>query len=144
MPTIRIDKDVYSWLESQAIPFKDTPNTVLRRLAGLDKRENSDSNVNEEKQKPMSITTSERPMKKQLNGKYLSRLWKVNVVHALYHHEGTFYENLRDFPGALFDFNGYVVFNTEREYNSSSYLDIGQKLNVRDGISSIPGYKRMR
>jgi len=144
MPTIRIDKDVYSWLESQAIPFKDTPNTVLRRLAGLDKRDNIDSNISEEKQKPMSITTADIPMKKQLTGKYLSDLWKVNVAHALYHHDGTWYENLRYFPGALFDFNGYVVFNTEQEYKNNSYLDIGQKLNVRDGISSIPGYKRMR
>lgn len=35
-PTIRIDEEVYSWLQSQAKPFEDTPNTVLRRLAKLD------------------------------------------------------------------------------------------------------------
>jgi len=37
-PTIRIDDDVYKWLQSQAIPFEDNPNSVLRRLAGLDRR----------------------------------------------------------------------------------------------------------
>jgi hypothetical protein len=37
-PTIRIDDDVYRWLQFQAIPFEDNPNSVLRRLAGLDKK----------------------------------------------------------------------------------------------------------
>jgi hypothetical protein len=37
-PTIRIDDDVYKWLQSQAIPFEDNPNSVLRRLAGLDRK----------------------------------------------------------------------------------------------------------
>jgi predicted CopG family antitoxin len=35
-PTIRIDDDVYAWLQEQARAFEDTPNTVLRRVAGLD------------------------------------------------------------------------------------------------------------
>lgn len=36
MPQIRIDDEVYAWLQGQAKPFDDTPNSVLRRLAGLD------------------------------------------------------------------------------------------------------------
>jgi len=36
MPTIRIDDEVYEWLQKMARPFEDTPNTVLRRVAGLD------------------------------------------------------------------------------------------------------------
>ncbi len=36
MPTIRIDDEVYAWLQSQACPFDDTPNSVLRRVAKLD------------------------------------------------------------------------------------------------------------
>jgi hypothetical protein len=36
--TIRVDDDVYKWLQSQAIPFEDNPNSVLRRLAGLDRK----------------------------------------------------------------------------------------------------------
>lgn len=35
-PTIRIDDEVYFWLQGQARPFDDTPNSVLRRLAKLD------------------------------------------------------------------------------------------------------------
>ena len=39
MATIRIDEEVYSWLQGQARAFEDTPNSVLRRIAGLDKIE---------------------------------------------------------------------------------------------------------
>ena len=31
MPTIRVDDDVYDWLQRRAKPFVDTPNSVLRR-----------------------------------------------------------------------------------------------------------------
>lgn len=37
MPVLRIDEEVYKVLQGQAEPFVDTPNTVLRRLLGLDK-----------------------------------------------------------------------------------------------------------
>jgi len=144
MPTIRIDDDVYSWLKSQAIPFEDTPNSVLRRFAGLDQNKGNAIISNTGKEEVGQMTTTINTRGRQITGKYLKELWKVDVVHALYHQDGTFFENLREFPGALFDSNGYVVFNTEQEYNACSYLDIGQKLNVHNGISSIPGYKRMR
>lgn len=31
MPTIRVDGEVYDWLQRRAKPFVDTPNSVLRR-----------------------------------------------------------------------------------------------------------------
>lgn len=37
MATIRIDEEVYGWLQNQGRAFEDTPNSVLRRIAGLDK-----------------------------------------------------------------------------------------------------------
>lgn len=33
---IRVDNEVYEWLKSFAVPLKDTPNRVLRRIARLD------------------------------------------------------------------------------------------------------------
>src|SRR2546427_414715 len=36
MPTIRVDNDVWEWLKRNARPLEDTPNSVLRRVAGLD------------------------------------------------------------------------------------------------------------
>lgn len=35
-PNIDLDDDVFDYLKSQAEPFVDTPNSVLRRLLGLD------------------------------------------------------------------------------------------------------------
>lgn len=39
MPTIRIDDEVYAWLQGQARAFEDTPNSVLRKLAKLEHAE---------------------------------------------------------------------------------------------------------
>ncbi len=39
-PTVRIDDEVYEWLQKQGKPFEDTPNSVLRRIAGLDEESN--------------------------------------------------------------------------------------------------------
>ena len=36
MPTIRVDAQVYARLQREAKPFVDTPNSVLRRLLGLE------------------------------------------------------------------------------------------------------------
>jgi hypothetical protein len=38
-PTIRVDEDVYERLQREAKPFVDTPNSVLRRLLGLESGE---------------------------------------------------------------------------------------------------------
>ena len=34
-PVVRIDDEVWQWLKGLARPFEDTPNSVLRRVAGL-------------------------------------------------------------------------------------------------------------
>ena len=142
MPTIRVDDDVYGWLKSLATPFEDNPNSVLRRVAGLEgggmKSQGPTAKRSGNGNASHSNGTSGR-----LTGKILSRQWNVKARHFLYPRDGTFYENLRHFPGALFDPNGYVLFKTENEYRSSPYLTIGQKLNVRGGIASIPGYRKM-
>lgn len=78
------------------------------------------------------------------SGKNLNREWRVGALHALYHHDGTFYQHLHKFPGALFDRSGYVVFETESSYRSAAGLHHGQKLNVPGGISSLTGYTRKR
>jgi hypothetical protein len=152
MPTIRIDQDVYIWLKSQAEPFEDTPNSVLRRLAGLEKAKSlieekspileSIEKKGENGKMQNNIAPSIRG--RRISGEDLNRQWNVNAKHALYHQDGTFYENLNRFPGALFDPKGYILFKTELDYDNSPYLDIGKRLNVRQGISSIPGYKRMK
>ena len=149
MPTIRIDDQVYSWLKSKAVPFEDSPNSVLRRLAGLNPprndRERPPSIQDRRREAVSEITPTPRTRTVgRLTGKVLNERWNVGAVHALYHRGGTFYENLHAFPGALFDPNGYVLFNTEQEYHNCAGLSIGQKLNIHHGISSLPGYRRRK
>ena len=143
MPTIRIDDEVYAWLKSLATPFEDNPNSVLRRVAGVH-RDGAKSPDRKAEPVESNGETGSNGANDRLSGKILSRKWNVKVLHALYHREGTFYENLRRFPGALFDPNGYIVFNREDEYLRSPYLEIGRKLNVPNGIASIPAYRRIR
>ncbi|MDO8635263.1 MAG: hypothetical protein Q7R34_03325 [Dehalococcoidia bacterium] len=38
MPVIRVDNDVWKELQQKAEPLVDTPNTVLRKLLGLDSK----------------------------------------------------------------------------------------------------------
>ena len=86
--------------------------------------------------------TSRRP--RTNTGRQLNDEWHVEAKHALYHQPGTFYQNLTEFPGALFDGNGYIVFLTESEYLGAAGLKHGVKLNVHGGISSLEGYIKMR
>jgi hypothetical protein len=48
------------------------------------------------------------------------------------------------FPAALCDPNGYVLFKTKEEYENSSFLDIGNRVNARNGIWKIPNYLKMK
>ena len=80
---------------------------------------------------------------KNLRGKDLNDLWAVGAKHALYREDGKWYHQLTEFPGALFDANGYVVFKTEKDYLGSPYLQIQKDLHIPGGISSIPNYIRV-
>jgi 5-methylcytosine-specific restriction protein A len=73
-------------------------------------------------------------------GKRLNISWGVGAIHALYHENGKWYHHLKSFPGAFFDANGYILFQTEDEYQTCTYLNRGKQINVRGGISSLPGY----
>lgn len=79
-----------------------------------------------------------------LTGRQLNSEWEVGARHALYHHEGRWYHQLRRFPGALFDYNGYLLFDTEEAFRHNSHLNITQDVHVPRGIASVPGYVRRR
>ena len=69
-PTIRIDEEVWEWLKKHARPLEDTPNTVLRRLAGLDEpidRGEPLSPASERGSSAMSISTIQ-PTKRRPGG----------------------------------------------------------------------------
>ena len=138
--TIDVDDEVYDWLKKQARSLRETHNTVLRRIAGLRPRDEGASAIRttEENLRPHLYTPN-----RALNGRLLNERWHVGARQALYHRDGHWYNNLRTFPGALFDPYGYVLFKTEQAYRSSAYLQIGDETNVPGGIKSIPGYVRM-
>ena len=75
------------------------------------------------------------------SGSQLNEVWNVGARHALYREDGGWYMQLERFPGAYFDRNGYIVFQSEEEYLTCDYLRIGERVHVPSGISSIPGYK---
>jgi hypothetical protein len=74
----------------------------------------------------------------------LNAEWNVNAKHALYHKHGRFYMHLLNFPGALFDPNGYVLFKTEDQFRRSPHVRHGKRIDVPNGIASMPGYVRVR
>lgn len=136
-PVIRIDEEVWRWLQSLAEPFNDNPNSVLRRVAGLD------NTTTDEDRMETAANLPRATGQMRFTGKALNREWKVGARHALFHKDGTWYQNLTRFPGALFDPHGYVLFRTDEEYRRCPYLSIGAKTNVRPHISAIPGYVRV-
>jgi len=62
-----------------------------------------------------------------LSGRALNKLWNVGAKHALYHREGCWYNNLRHFPAAPFDPNGYVRFESEDSYRTCRHLRVRRK-----------------
>jgi 5-methylcytosine-specific restriction protein A len=80
---------------------------------------------------------------KKTTGKILNKKWKINVNHALYHKDGTWYHLLKSFLGVLFDKGGYVIFKTEEEYIKTFNGKIDEKnnmLSVFGGISQMSEY----
>lgn len=80
----------------------------------------------------------------------LSKEFNLNIVHARYHTDGTFYNLLDDFPGALFDLYGYIIINhvadmeaigvSDRD-NHKKWLIVNKKLTKlkkqRDQIEKV-------
>lgn len=72
--------------------------------------------------------------------KRLAKRWKLLVKHALYRKTGDWYHQLEQFPGALLDEFGYVIFQSEEAYRSCPQLRIRQDVVVPNGIRGIPTY----
>lgn len=71
----------------------------------------------------------------------LNRSLELGAFHALYRSDGIWYHNLKQFPGVLFDQNGYIIFNSREEYEANPSLKIRKDLNVVGGISSLQSYQ---
>jgi len=78
------------------------------------------------------------------SGENLKKVWNIPAEQVRYHKDGTFFMPVDKFPAALCDPDGYILFKTQQEYEKSSFLEIGKRVNVRRGISSISGYVKMK
>ncbi len=78
-PAIRIDDQVYAWLQERAKPFEDTPNSVLRRIAGLDA---SDSSSGLGKRRTFSRDDDDAGAQKTPQHAYREPLLKILKKHG--------------------------------------------------------------
>jgi hypothetical protein len=82
---------------------------------------------------------------RRITGKKLNSTYKVGAVQARYREDGMWYHPLNEFPGALFDRTGYVLFNSRQEYETCRQVRKGphpNHIHVDEGIASISGYVR--
>jgi hypothetical protein len=124
---IRVDAEVFAALQSRARPFLDTPNDVLRKILRLS-----------EKEKHMK--TAVRRAKSD-SGRHINARHKLRAKHALYHVDGSFYEQLEEFPGFLADPRGYVWYDDEQEFAADPHLDIQEKVHVPNALANHPRYQ---
>ena len=70
-----------------------------------------------------------RAPEKITRAKQLSKLWGVICFDQKYHKDGDWYHVLNDFPGALFDRDGFVLFDTQAEFDRCKHLSIHYDTN---------------
>lgn len=79
----------------------------------------------------------------KVTGNSLNRLLGLEANHALYRDDGTWFHKLKRFPGVLFDRNGYVFFENERDFLTSKPLQIKQDVHIPQGISNMSNYVKL-
>lgn len=164
-PTIRIDDEVWAWLKSRAVPFEDTPNSVLRRVAGmgtpnaptvgLTPPQLIDLRVDKARQQavpptiirdqgmrstPAPVVLQDRG--RRITGEWLNKTFHLHAAHALYHKDGQLFERFAQFPGVLCDARGCVRYDTEKDFLADSLLNVGAKVNVSGGLANHPRYEK--
>ena len=87
--------------------------------------------------------TREREGKAVITGEGLRNKYKIAAVQGRYRENGYWYHPLNRFPGVLFDANGYVLFETESQYENCAAVKKGpdpNHIHVSGGIASLPFY----
>ena len=86
-------------------------------------------------------------------GTWLAKRWKVPLAKkstsrfqagtAFFHRDGHYWNRLKNFPGALFDTTGYVLFQNEDQYLSCSGITVKSQTNLTGSVtrlSQVSGY----
>lgn len=87
MKTIEIDDEVYGYLQSNAIPYIETPNATLRRLLFDEKTISTDSNNQSKKVKPRSDSNQSRKRQPNTDLQKLSQFDLIQEGQTLYLHD---------------------------------------------------------
>ena len=70
----------------------------------------------------------------------LSKEFGLNVVQSRYSDWGNFYGLVQNYPCALWDKSGYVIFNNEDDLNIPE-ISVAKRINIPKRISSLKTYK---
>jgi hypothetical protein len=72
----------------------------------------------------------------------LAALRSTNIVQARFHKDGSWYHQLSEFPGALCDPDGFVVFRTQADFLNGDGLVIRQDVHIQGDrtVAALPGY----
>ena len=84
---------------------------------------------------------------KQITGNFLNTIYKLGAAQSRYRVDGVWYHPLNKFPGALFDRQGYVLFDRPEDYYACRQVKQGpdpNHIHVEGGIASIPAYVRLQ
>jgi hypothetical protein len=76
----------------------------------------------------------------KISGLSLARKWGLVIKQARYSKWGNWYESLTDYPAALLDANGYVLFPNENALRSNPKIKITKQINISSRISSLSDY----
>jgi hypothetical protein len=147
-PTIRVDEQVYQWLQSQAIPFDDTPNSVLRRIAGLSgdaRPKPSDQSPQPPPQPPAQAVHTDGRRARLARGNELISRWKIPAREARFRRDGTWFASLTKFPAALCDCSGYLILETLNAFRQHPEISVhpSGQITVTGGVSAVRGYVKV-
>jgi negative regulator of replication initiation len=81
--TVELDDDVWSALKRIAVPFDDTPSSVLRRLLGLDEPRARSASIRLEQESRDAAGQSSSADRKVAAGKTPSHVYRKAIVEVL-------------------------------------------------------------
>jgi hypothetical protein len=82
-------------------------------------------------------------VKPYITAKQMCAKYGLDAEHCLYRADGKWYHVLKQFPGILFDKNGFIRFSSHKEYSGCAAMRVYTETDqvvVPQGISKIPGY----
>ena len=152
MHEIRIDDDILKILVDTAVgerrPFA-THNEILRILLGLDHPSDSDmasASTTPDKSDPYREPLSTIPDSQgstrthQRIGPRLLREHGLTAKKGYFSKTGVPYSRPDVLPAVLFDPDGYLMVNDESSMVNSPHINVGKRVSIPGGISSVPGY----